>query len=180
MPATVADAAEVLRSSLRHPLARTAAYLEASRRSGKTAAGRNSRHVRAYLFVRLYGGSKAKARAAVVESFQPFAKTKRRQIGRAIRTGERIFNRLRSVGPGYRSYDEQRRLYERWKAGGRGAVAVPTTDPQMGSHHSRGVAIDLSPFSPVGEAVRKPWHFTYPDELAAYDCSSAVRLGSGA
>jgi len=162
MPATVADAAEVLRNSL----ARTAvAYLEAPRRNGKTAIGRTNPHIRAYLFVRLYGGSKAKARAAVVESFQPFAKTRRRQIGRAIRKAERIINRFWSIKPSYRTYEQQKALYEKWRASGRGAVAMPTTDPQQGSHHTRGGAIDFRPFAEFGaltEAVRAPWHFSYP------------------
>lgn len=103
---------------------------------------RNNHHVKAYLFVRLYGGSKAKARAAVVESFQPFAKTKRRQIGRAIRTGERRVQQFRDkLHGGYRTYEQQKALYERWKARGRGTVATP----QLGSHHSRGLAIDIDP-----------------------------------
>ena len=97
-----------------------------------------NRHVKAYLFVRLYGGSKAKARAAVVESFQPFAKTKRRHIGRTIRTAERRIQQLRNgkLGSAYRSYEQQKALYETWRAG-RGVVAVPGI-----SIHEKGRAFD--------------------------------------
>lgn len=99
-----------------------------------------NKHTKAYFLARLRGSSKAKARAAVVESFQPFAKTKHRQIGRAIRKAER---QLRPVPASYRTYEEQKALRDRWWAArGRGEAALPVTDPQMGSHHDRGRAID--------------------------------------
>lgn len=75
----------------------------------------------------------------------------RRIIGRRKRKLDRILKRqgLRaylqasfSWKPVYRTYDQQRELYERWKAQGRGAVAFPKDDYHS-SHHFRGPALDV-------------------------------------
>lgn len=141
---------------------------------------RNNPHVKAYLFILLYGGSKAKARAAVVESFQPFAKTKRRQIGRAIRTAERIINSFRSVKLPYRSFAEQKALYEKWKAAGRGVVAVPQTDLQRGSHHSRGFAIDMAAIRSESKHRFDVTLMAYTHTLPVQQPCTIVHIGSGA
>lgn len=92
-----------------------------------------NRHTKAYVYVRIYGGSERKAREAVVKSFQPFVKTKKRQIGRAIRVGRRQVERFRQDS--YRSYYEQKRLYERWRS-------EPWHYEYRGQHE-KGFAIDI-------------------------------------
>ena len=75
----------------------------------------------------------------------------RRIIGRRKRQGSRILRRQGVFAyltwmfkgySGYRTYDQQRELYERWKSEGRGTVAVPKDDYHS-SHHFRGTALDV-------------------------------------
>jgi hypothetical protein len=57
-------------------------------------------------------------------------------------------------GSGYRSYVEQKRLYDRWVASGRQpAYAIPRDD--YNGPHELGRAIDVS----------EPWHYQYPAKV---------------
>lgn len=141
------------------------------RRAGKS----HSSPVKTYVFARLYGASKRTARRAV-EGLG----LGRRQTGRAIRKAERQFARLYAAGLGYRSYDEQKRLYEKWKSRGRGVVAVPQTDPQGGSHHSRGLAIDIDMAALKSESKHRFDATLMAYTLPVQQPCSIVQIGSGA
>jgi len=101
-----------------------------------------------YIFARLYSGSDRTARRQVEA-----LRLGRRQTGRAIRKGRRQIKSFSTMNVMYCSYDEQKRLYEKWQAQGRGTVVMPRSDVNS-SHSPRGFAIDTG-------GMRHPWNFEF-------------------
>lgn len=129
--------------------------------------------VKKYVFMRMFGASDKRARKGIeMLGFD------RRKTGRIIRVGRRAWAKVRAIGEGYRSYDEQRRLYDRWKASGRGVVAAPVTDFQAGSHFF-GRAIDTEMSKGEMKRIVDKFFVAYPHLMPIRDGRAIVSIPGG-